>query len=229
MEITSGVWWDWVCEHWESADREERIWEVRERSAQHFCLFEADVLGGSGSCIEIGGQAIFSADRKRWLECRDLIYETILSKGWSQERNAFVQSFDSTYLSADVLIMPLVFFMSPTDPRMLRTIDAINRSPSEGGLVSGSLVFRYNVEASPDGLRGREGTFNMCTFWLVEALTRAGRFDRERLETARLIFERMLGYSNHLGLYAEQIGYSGEGSWQFSTSLYSPFPDQRWI
>ena len=203
---------DWVCEHWELAD--EGIWEVR-NGRQHFVYSKLMCWVALDRALRLADKRSFPADRMRWLECRDRIYENIMSKGWSQKRNAFVQSFDSQYLSADVLIMPLVFFMSPTDPRMLRTIDAINRSPSEGGLVSGSLVFRYNVEASPDGLRGSEGTFNMCTFWLVEALTRAGRFDRQRLETARLIFERMLGYSNHLGLYAEQIGSSGEALGNF--------------
>ena len=111
--------------------------------------------------------------------------------------------------------MPLVFFMAPTDPRMLQTLDAINRSPEKGGLVSNSLVYRYNVKASPDGLSGQEGTFNICTFWLVEALTRAGRSDRARLEQAQLMFEKMLGYANHLGLYAEETGHSGESLGNF--------------
>jgi GH15 family glucan-1,4-alpha-glucosidase len=107
-------------------------------------------------------------------------------------------------------MMPLTFFMSPTDPRMLATLDATNQSPSKGGLVSNSLVYRYNVEETADGLKGEEGTFNICTFWLVEALTRAGRTDPKRLEEARLMFERMLGYANHLGLYAEETGAHGE-------------------
>ena len=111
--------------------------------------------------------------------------------------------------------MPLVFFMSPTDPRMLKTLDAVNRSPAQGGLVSNSLVYRYNVSETEDGLGGDEGTFNLCTFWLVEALTRAGRADPTRLEEARLIFEKMLGYANHLGLYAEETGHSGEALGNF--------------
>ena len=111
--------------------------------------------------------------------------------------------------------MPLVFFMSPTDPRMLSTIDAINRSPQQGGLVSDSLVYRYNHEQFADGLTGYEGTFNMCTFWLVEALTRAGWGDPRRMDQARLMFEKMLGYANHLGLYAEETGPSGEGLGNF--------------
>lgn len=101
--------------------------------------------------------------------------------------------------------MPLVFFMSPTDPRMLATIEAVQRD-----LVSDSLVHRYDPALTPDSLPGEEGTFSICTFWLVEALTRAGQ-----LNEARLIFEKMLGYANHLGLYAEQIGPHGEALGNF--------------
>jgi len=81
--------------------------------------------------------------------------------------------------------------------------------------VSDSLVYRYNPEEAPDGLSGTEGTFNLCTFWLVEALTRAGKVDRKRLDRARLIFEQMLSYANHLGLYAEETGSSGEALGNF--------------
>ena len=96
--------------------------------------------------------------------------------------------------------MPLVFFMAPNDPRMLSTLDAICKDPTDGGLLSNSLVYRYNTDNFYDGLAGGEGTFNMCTFWLVEALTRAGRTDRARLDQARLIFEKMLG---HLGNFPQ--------------------------
>ena len=98
---------------------------------------------------------------------------------------------------------------------MLSTLDAINRSPQQGGLVSDSLVYRYNSDHFSDGLAGQEGTFNMCTFWLVESLTRAGWGDPKRLDQARLMFEKMLGYANHLGLYAEETGPSGEGLGNF--------------
>jgi pentatricopeptide repeat protein len=121
-----------------------------------------------------------------------------------------VQSYGDDTLDASNLIMPLVFFLSANNPRMLSTLEAINRSPKDGGLVSNSLVYRYDVEKSADGLKGEEGTFNLCTFWLVEALTRAGRVDE-----ARLVFEQMLGYSNHLGLYSEEIGPSGEALGNF--------------
>jgi GH15 family glucan-1,4-alpha-glucosidase len=126
-----------------------------------------------------------------------------------------VQHYGSEALDAANLLMPLVFFLSPTDPRMLKTLDAINAPPSRGGLVSNSLVYRYNIQQTPDGLGGLEGTFNMCTFWLVEALTRAGTVDRSKLDEARLVFEQMLGYANHLGLYGEETGPTGEALGNF--------------
>jgi pentatricopeptide repeat protein len=108
------------------------------------------------------------------------------------------------------MIMPLVFFLSPKDSRMLSTLDAIDRPPRAGGLVSNSLVYRCDVEKTEDALVGEEGTFSLCTFWLVEALTRAGR-----IAEARFVFEQMLSYANHLGLYAEEIGPSGEALGNF--------------
>jgi GH15 family glucan-1,4-alpha-glucosidase len=96
--------------------------------------------------------------------------------------------------------MPLVGFIAPTDPRWLSTLDAIGSD-----LVADSLVYRYDPAAAPDGLDGAEGTFSICSFWYVDALARSGR-----LAEARLVFEKMLTYANHLGLYSEQIGASGE-------------------
>ncbi len=138
-----------------------------------------------------------------------------MTKGWNPKRQAFVQYYGSESLDAANLIMPLVFFLSPTDPRMLKTLDAANQSPEKGGLISNGLVYRYNIKKTVDGLRGEEGTFNSCTFWLVEALTRAGRVDRARLDEARLFFEQMLGYANHLGLYAEETSLNGEARGNF--------------
>ncbi len=111
--------------------------------------------------------------------------------------------------------MPLVFFLSPSDPRMLATIAAINRSPRKGGLVEDGLVYRYDPRQTDDGLSGTEGSFNMCSFWLVEALTRAGRVDPSLLDQARLRFEQMLGYANHLGLFGEETGPQGEALGNF--------------
>jgi GH15 family glucan-1,4-alpha-glucosidase len=138
-----------------------------------------------------------------------------MSKGWSAQRQGFVQSYDGNTLDAATLMMSLVFFLAPGDPRNLATLDAILAPPEQGGLVCNSLVYRYNNLDAPDGLMGDEGTFNICTFWLVEALTRAGRLDRRRLERARLMFEEMLGYANHLGLFAEETGPSGEALGNF--------------
>ncbi len=111
-----------------------------------------------------------------------------------------MQSYGSDVLDASLLLMPMVKFIAPKDPRWLSTLDAIGRE-----LVSDSLVYRYNISAAPDGLEGDEGTFSICSFWYVEALARA-----DRLDEARLAFEKMLTYANHLGLYSEEIGASGE-------------------
>ena len=192
----------WVCENWQRPD--EGIWEVR-GGRRHFVYSKLMCWVALDRGLRLADRRSFPADRERWLAARDAIYEEVMCRGWNRERGAFVQSYGSDSLDAANLIMPLVFFLSPTDPRMLSTLDATMRE-----LSSGSLVHRYDVERSPDGLAGDEGTFSMCTFWLVEALTRA-----RRVEEARLVFERMLGYANHLGLYAEEIGHSGESLGNF--------------
>jgi GH15 family glucan-1,4-alpha-glucosidase len=198
---------DWVCDNWRRED--EGVWEVRD-GRRHFVYSKLMCWVAVDRGFRLADKRSFPADRERWLKVRDEIYEEIIEKGWSSERKAFVQSFGDNTLDASNLIMPLVFFVAPKGPRMLSTLDAINRPPKDGGLDSNGLVFRYDVEKSADGLMGEEGTFSLCTFWLVEALTRAGR-----LEEARLIFEQMLGYANHLGLYAEEIGPRGEALGNF--------------
>ncbi len=165
--------------------------------------------------IRLAVKRSFPAPRDRWLKVRDEIYEEILDKGWSEKRQAFVQHYGSDSLDAANLMMALTFFMSPTDPRMIKTLDATLLPPEKGGLTANSLVYRYNADETADGLTGEEGTFNICTFWLVEALTRAGRHDRSRLDDARLMFERMLGFANHVGLYAEETGHRGEALGNF--------------
>jgi GH15 family glucan-1,4-alpha-glucosidase len=198
---------NWVCDNWRRED--EGIWEVR-GGRRHFVYSKLMCWVAVDRGLRLAEKRSFPADRERWLAIRDEIYEEIMQKGWSDERGAFVQSYDDDTLDASNLIMPLVFFLAPNDPRMLRTLDATNRPPEKGGLVANSLVYRYDVQKSVDGLAGEEGTFSLCTFWLVEALTRAGRVD-----DARLMFEQMLGYANHLGLYAEEIGHSGEALGNF--------------
>ena len=195
---------DWVATNWRQPD--EGIWEVR-GGRQQFVFSKLMCWVALDRALRLADRRSFPANRDLWLKERDSIYEAIMARGWSARRNAFVQYFDSEVLDAANLMMPLVFFMAPTDPRMLGTIDAVLSD-----LTSDSLVNRYDVgEAASDGLgQQEEGSFSMCTFWLVEALTRAGRLDE-----SRFIFERMLGYSNHLGLYSEQIGPCGEALGNF--------------
>lgn len=140
------------------------------------------------------------ADTARWTGARDAILEQVMERGWSESEQAFVQYYGSTVLDASMLLMPRVGFLAPKDPGRLATLDAMDRT-----LVSDSLVYRYDPAASPDGLRGSEGTFSLCTFLYVDALARAGR-----LRKARYAFEKMLTYANHVGLFAEEIGPGGE-------------------
>jgi GH15 family glucan-1,4-alpha-glucosidase len=203
---------NWVCDNWQRTD--EGVWEMR-GGQQHFVYSKMMCWVAVDRGIRLADKRSFPADRDRWLKVRDTIYEEIMEKGWDAQRQAFIQRYGSDSLDAANLMMPLVFFVSPTDPRMLRTLDATLQTPEKGGLVSNGLVYRYNITESTDGLNGEEGTFNICTFWLVEALTRAGQADRSRLEEARLLFEQMLGYGNHLGLYAEETGHHGEALGNF--------------
>src|SRR5581483_652879 len=207
---------DWVCKHWRTKDY--GIWEVRGQP-QHFVYSKLMCWVALDRGLRLAEKRSFPADNQAWLKNRDAIYEEILARGWNEKLQAFTQYYGSATLDAANLLMPLVFFVSPTDPWMLRTIDAVMRAPAQGGLLSNSLVYRYHSDTKIDGLEGDEGTFNMCTFWLVEAMTRAGRTDKRRLELARLIFERMLGYANHLGLYGEETGPCGEALGNFPQAL----------
>jgi len=203
---------DWVCDNWQKPD--EGIWEMRNREEQ-FVYSKLMNWVALDRGVRLAEKRSFPANRERWIGERDKIYEEVMAKGWNEKRRAFTQFYGSEDLDASVLIMPLVFFMTPSDPRMLSTIKAISKKPKEGGLVSDGLVYRYPPDPRIDGLPGEEGTFNMCSFWLVEAMTRAGMADREMLDQARLLFERMLEYANHLGLYAEQTSSQGEALGNF--------------
>ena len=207
---------NWVCNNWRSKD--DAIWEVR-GGRRDFVYSKMMCWVALDRALRLANKRSFPADRQRWMAARDQIYHDIMTKGWSEQKHAFIQSYGRDALDASLLLMPLVFFVSPRDPRMLQTLDAMNRSPREGGLVSDGLVFRYDVAKTPDGLKGTEGTFNCCTFWLVEALARAGKDDPKRLQDARLLFEQMLGYANHLGLYAEQISAQGGALGNFPQAL----------
>ena len=198
---------DWVAENWQRED--EGVWEVR-GGRRHFVYSRLMCWVALDRGLRLADKRSLPADRARWLRTRDEIYEEVMQKGWDPQRKAFVQAYGSSALDASNLLMPLVFFTAPDDPRMLSTMDAIRKPLAGGGLAADGLLYRYDPREAPDGLPGTEGTFNMCTFWLVEALTRAGRTNPQRLEDARLLFEQMLGYANHLGLYGEQTGPSGE-------------------
>jgi GH15 family glucan-1,4-alpha-glucosidase len=195
MEITRNL--EWLIEHWDQPD--EGIWETRggRRDYTYSRLMSWVALERA---IRIARQRGLPADLARWTAVRDRIYQQIMERGWHPARRAFVQHYDTDVLDASLLLMPLCKFVAPTDPRWLSTLDAITAE-----LVSDSLVYRYNVNASPDGLAGEEATFSLCSFWWVEALARAGRRDE-----ARLAFEKMLTYANHVGLYSEEIGPTGE-------------------
>jgi GH15 family glucan-1,4-alpha-glucosidase len=203
---------DWVCENWKNPD--EGIWEMRNRQ-EHFVYSKLMNWVALDRGVRLADKRSFPADRERWTRDRDKIYEEVMTRGWNEKRRAFTQFYGSEDLDASVLIMPLVFFMAPSDPRMVNTIKEVMKKPREGGLVSDGLVYRYPPDPRIDGLAGEEGTFNMCSFWLVEAMTRAGMADPEMLIQARLLFERMLGYANHLGLYAEQTSSQGEALGNF--------------
>jgi GH15 family glucan-1,4-alpha-glucosidase len=163
---------DWLCDNWNRED--EGIWEVR-GGRRHFVYSKLMSWVALDRSLRLADKRSFPADRARWLKVRDDIYEEVMAKGWDPHRKVFVQAYGSDALDASSLLMPLVFFMAPSDPRMLSTLDAIRRPLAAGGLTADGLVYRYDPAATPDGLAGSEGTFNMCSFWLVEALTRAGR------------------------------------------------------
>jgi GH15 family glucan-1,4-alpha-glucosidase len=188
---------DWVCAHWDQPD--EGIWETR-GGRQNFTYGRLMCWVALDRMVRLAREHGRPADLDRWITERDRIYAQIMERGWNPQRKAFTQHDQTQVLDASLLMMPLVGFVAPRDPLWLSTLDAM-----DGELVSDSLVYRYDPAASPDGLLGHEGTFSICTFWYVDALARSGR-----LEQARLVFEKMFTYANHLGLYAEEIGQTGE-------------------
>jgi GH15 family glucan-1,4-alpha-glucosidase len=185
---------DWVCAHWREPD--EGIWEVR-GGRKEFLYSRVMCWVAIDRAIRLANKRSFPAPLPRWYEVRDTIYREIYERFWNPDLKAFVQSAGARMLDAASLLMPLVRFVSPTDPRWISTLRAISNE-----LVSDSLVYRYHLaDGFSDGLTGQEGTFSMCSFWYVECLSRLGD-----LHKARFFFEKMLGYANHLGLYGEELG-----------------------
>jgi GH15 family glucan-1,4-alpha-glucosidase len=188
---------DWLSENWDQP--EEGIWETR-GGRKDFVYGRLMTWVALDAAVRLARDLGRPADIARWIAARDAVYEQILERGWNAQRQAFVQYPGTDVMDASILMMPITHFVAPKDPMWLSTLDAIERE-----LVSDSLVYRYDPAASPDGLRGHEGTFSICTFWYVDAMARAGRLDR-----ARYCFEKMLTYANHVGLYSEEIGPTGE-------------------
>jgi GH15 family glucan-1,4-alpha-glucosidase len=188
---------DWLCAHWDQPD--EGIWETR-GGRRPFMYGKLMSWVAFDRAIKMATERSRPADVPRWTAERDRLYRTVMDKGWNASMKAFVQYEGSDVLDASTLLMPAVGIIVPTDEKWVATMKAIDKT-----LVEDSLVYRYDPKASPDGLRGSEGTFSLCTGWYVDALTRSGR-----LEEARLTFEKMLTYGNHLGLFSEEIGITGE-------------------
>jgi GH15 family glucan-1,4-alpha-glucosidase len=188
---------DWLCDNWDQPD--EGIWETR-GGRKPFVYGRLMSWVALDRAVRIAINRSLPGSIERWREERDRIYRAIHDDGWNEELKAFVQYDGSDVLDASVLLMPLMGFAAPLDPKWVSTLEAVDRT-----LVSDSLVYRYDPKASPDGLQGSEGTFSICTFWYVTALARSGR-----VADARLTFEKMLTYANHLGMYSEEIGATGE-------------------
>lgn len=223
LDITRQV--DWVCDHWHTKD--EGIWEVR-GGKREFLYSRMMCWVAIDRAIKIGERHSYPLS-PRWREERDKIFHSIHYEFWNEQLQAFVQYKGAHTVDAATLLMPLIRFIGATDPRWLSTLKRI-----EEKLVSDFLVYRYRNDQHLEGLKGGEGTFSMCTFWYVECLSKSGQLNK-----ARLYFEKMLGYANHLGLYAEQLGIQGRHLGNFpqafthlglisaALNLNSQFNDQR--
>ncbi|KAK4229518.1 trehalase [Podospora fimiseda] len=187
------------------------IWEVR-NNKQNFTYSKIMLWVAFDRGLRLAEKRNFPCpNRVKWLEAKDFLYEEIMEKGYNKEMGCFIQSYENnTMLDSSILIAPLVFFLAPNDPRFLKTMDRILLPPEKGGLTSTGLVYRYDTELSEDGVGGREGAFSMCTFWLVEAMTRASVYEPKYLVRAINLFENMLSFSNHLMMFSEEISRSGQ-------------------
>jgi GH15 family glucan-1,4-alpha-glucosidase len=188
---------NWLIDNWNQP--EEGIWETR-GGRQDFTYGRLMSWVAFDRCIRLADRHGRPAPVDRWRAERDAIYNQIMDAGWSEERQAFVQHSKTDVLDSSLLRMSSLGFISPKDPMWLSTLDAMDRE-----LVTDSLVYRYDPGASPDGLRGSEGTFSLCTFTYADSLARAGQ-----LEKARNTLEKMLTYANHVGLFSEEIALTGE-------------------
>lgn len=202
--ISNGLWTnlikliEWVCENWQQPD--EGIWEVR-GGRKEFLYSRLLSWLALDRGVKIALERSFPAPLVRWVKVRDSIYNDIFTNFFNEDLQAFVQYKGAATLDGSTLLMPLVGFISPTDPKWLSTLAALERE-----LVEDSHVYRYKTTTgAADGLDGVEGTFNMVSFWYAEVLALSGD-----VEGARYVFEKMLGYANHLGLFGEELGPHGE-------------------
>ena len=187
---------DWLCEHWH--DPEEGIWETR-GGRRAFVYGQLMSWVAFDRAIRMATNRGRPADLARWTAARDELHTQVMTKGWNDTVGGFVQYEGGDVLDSSLLLMPLVGFIVPNDPRWQSTLAAMQET-----LVTDSLVYRYDPGASPDGLPGSEGTFSLCTFLYVDALARSGQLDE-----ARLTLSKMLTYANHVGLYSEEIDATG--------------------
>jgi len=192
---------DWLAKHWQEPD--EGIWEIR-GPRQRFTYSALMTWVAYDRAGRLARDRGLPAPVERWRKLAAAAHRYVQESCWDPELRSYVMYPGSKLLDASVLVMPLVKFAGPTDPRFLSTLDRITAE-----LTSDSLVSRY-ASTGHDGIADGEGTFSLCSFWYVEALTRAGR-----VREARMIFEKMLTYANHLGLYAEEVGASGEALGNF--------------
>jgi len=178
------------------SERDAGMWEMRGEPRHHLSS-KVQCWTALDRAVKLAPQLGSYAHTEVWTEQRDQVREAILTRGWSEKRQAYAQSFDSDELDAGVLLMPLVGFLPASDPRMRSTIDAIAADLTEGGLV---LRYANEEGLNADGLTGEEGTFVICSFWLVSCLAQAGE-----LERAQTLFDQLVGYCNDLGLLAEEV------------------------
>ncbi len=188
---------DYVCDHWQ--DKDHGIWEVR-GGEQEFLYSRVMCWVAVDRGIRLAEKRSFPYDLLKWRGVRDAIFEDVYEGFYDHELGAFVQYRGAKSLDAAALLMPLVRFIAPSDPRWKSTLAAIERE-----LVTDTMVYRYRNHDGHDGLSGEEGTFSVCSFWYIECLCVGGDVAK-----AELFYEKMLGYGNHLGLFAEEISLTGE-------------------
>jgi GH15 family glucan-1,4-alpha-glucosidase len=177
--------------HWEQPD--EGLWEVRGPRC-HFTHSKVMAWVAFDRAIKDAEQDGLDGPIERWRQTRAAIHAQVCEKGFDARRNSFVQSYESSYLDASLLLIPQVGFLPADDPRVLGTIAAIERD-----LMADGFVLRYSTATKVDGLPAGEGTFLPCSFWLADCYLLTGR-----REEGQALFERLLALSNDVGLFAEE-------------------------